>query len=243
MAVRGLPSGSLARGRGGFEVRALEKVEKLRPGESPTDPLPCKLLVVSAGIGVRTTASRTTEPLCPAHLAGKEFESGEALHEALGVDDLMRSGGLLATYEMLATPDTAHVPWAEMRQRLIADEYLEPGGTAVAGGFHAIVVAVDGADAGAALRTTAYKLDDDALRRSTDDGKRWALLEGASRQSGVAVLVAAPAWLTAGAATTPQQSTADVAPAGGGGGGGGGGGRCCRRCRASTGRCVCRRRS
>ena len=76
----------------------------------------------------------------------------------LGVDDLMRSGGLLATYELLATPDTAHVPWAEMRQRLIADEYLEPDGTAVAGGFHAIVVAVDGADAGECVLPSAFGL-------------------------------------------------------------------------------------
>ena len=94
VAVRGLPEGALARGRGGFEIRALERVSMLQNGSgSPADALPCRILVVSSGTGV----SSTGQPLCPAFLVDQIFENGEELHTL--------TNGNICTYEMITSGD------------------------------------------------------------------------------------------------------------------------------------------
>ncbi len=66
VAMRGLPTGALARGAGGFEVRALEAVAVAGNTVRADDALPCRLLVTNAGTGVteRGQVLRICLPVC-----------------------------------------------------------------------------------------------------------------------------------------------------------------------------------
>jgi 3-methyladenine DNA glycosylase/8-oxoguanine DNA glycosylase len=213
VAARGLPEGALARGRGGFEVRALERVAKLDAsgGGRPSDPLPCRLLVVSAGIGV----DETGQPLCPAHLVDQTFANGEELHG--------HTNGDICTYEMATTADEAWMGWDAMRRRLLAAGILtkpasaaSPSSSAlvVAEGFEAVVTVItctdDDNDDGAPVATTRL-LTQAVLEMATDrPDARWALLEGRSRD-GAAVILSAPAWLVDPVSSSPSPASSSQA--------------------------------
>jgi len=191
VAARGLPEGSLARGHGGFEIRALERVSRLDDtgGGRPSDPLPCRLLVVSAGTGVDGVG----RAMCPAHLVDQIFEGGGELHA--------HTLGEICTYEMTAAIDESWTGWDSFRCRLLASGVVvaspSSGDARVSGDVEAVVTAIACIDEDDAPAATTRWLSRAVLDAAADrPDLRWALIEGRSRDAAV-VIVSAPAWLVA----------------------------------------------
>jgi hypothetical protein len=192
VAARGLPEGSLARGLGGFEIRALERVSRLDDTGvgRPSDPLPCRLLVVSAGTGVDGVG----RAMCPAHLVDQTFEGGAELHA--------HTLGDICTYEMTAAIDESWTGWDSMRCRLLASGVVVASPSSgdarvVSEDVEAVVTAIACIDEDDAPAATTHRLTRAVLDAASDrPDLRWALIEGRSRDAAV-VIVSAPAWLVA----------------------------------------------
>ena len=192
VAARGLPEGSLARGLGGFEIRALERVSRLDDTGvgRPSDPLPCRLLVVSAGTGVDGVG----RAMCPAHLVDQTFEGGAELHA--------HTLGDICTYEMTAAIDESWTGWDSMRCRLLASRVVVASPSSgdarvVSEDVEAVVTAIACIDEDDAPAATTHRLTRAVLDAASDrPDLRWALIEGRSRDAAV-VIVSAPAWLVA----------------------------------------------
>ena len=184
VAVRGLPEGALARGHGGFEIRALERVSMLQNGSgSPADALPCRILVVSSGTGV----SSTGQPLCPASLVDQIFENGEELHTL--------TNGNICTYEMITSGDEAWMSWDAMRRRLIAAGVLAEKSLHLQQGFEVVVNEVNCIDENDTPVAETRQLKQDIIDMAANQTERkWALIEGRSRDTAM-VLLSVPAWL------------------------------------------------
>ena len=199
VAVRGLPEGALARGNGGFEIRALEQVSKLKNGiGSPTDALPCRILVVSSGTGV----SSTGQPLCPAFLVDQIFENGEELHAL--------TNGNICTYEMITTGDDAWMSWDAMRCRLIAAGVLAEKSLHLQHEFEVVVTEVNCIDENDTPVAETRQLNQDVIDMAANQTERkWALIEGRARDTAM-VLLSVPTWLVEHS-TSSKLSTNSVA--------------------------------